>query len=376
MKNEICYVALAAWFLLWVGLSRDAKRYDFFIGVPVVFFTVELVSFISVTVSRTFKLRVPQTLLKGGIAVAMISALLFWLPEGGYAKRTVYAAKGLRKVVPGHTALAKGLDWMKAELPNTAVVAANWGYGSMLNVLGGVKTVVDQDHFIQHWIHLYCRHVFSAQSEQEALVFLKTHGATHLMLTENDLVRHARGYSFVGSDANLDRMFEIITMHPLHATEGKYRLVSKKQNTTLTHVDIHFGTDADKTLSVTARLKDGTAVKMPYVAFIGKRRVNSQNRVETKQDWMRTQTRFEPVSTGGIVLYFDEQARLYIAYYIPPIGWNTLSVRLFFRGMVSDAFVPVFPTESAATAKTKVWELRYPSGITPQPKFLSTHSGD
>jgi len=376
MKNEICYVALAAWFLLWVGLSRDAKRYDFFIGVPVVFFTVELVSFISGTVSRTFKLRVPQTLLKGGIAVAMISALLFWLPEGGYAKRTVYAAKGLRKVVPGHTPLAKGLDWMKAALPNTAVVAANWGYGSMLNVLGGVKTVVDQDHFIQHWIHLYCRHVFSAQSEQEALVFLKTHGATHLMLTENDLVRHARGYSFVGSDANLDRMFEIITMHPLHATEGKYRLVSKKQNTTLTHVDIHFGTDADKTLSVTARLKDGTAVKMPYVAFIGKRRVNSQNRVETKQDWMRTQTRFEPVSTGGIVLYFDEQARLYIAYYIPPIGWNTLSVRLFFRGMVSDAFVPVFPTEGAATAKTKVWELRYPSGTTPKPKFLSTHSGD
>lgn len=376
IKNELCYVALAAWFLLWVGLSRDAKRYDFFIGVPVAFFAVELVSYISDAVSKKFKLRIPQILLKGGIAIAMLTALLFWLPQGGYAKRTVYAAKGMRKVVPGRTSIEKGFRWMKAELSDTAVVAANWGYGSMLNVLGSVKTVVDQDHFIQHWIHLYCRHVFSAQSEQEALTFLKTHGATHLMLTENDLIRHARGYSFVGSNANLDRMFEIVRLHAYHATGSKYRLVSSKRNTLLAYIDINFSTDIDRTLSVKARLKDGTLVKVPYVAFVGSKRVNSQNRVASNPGLIRTQTSFEPVSLGGIVLYFDEQASLYIAYYIPPIGWNTLSVRLFFRGLASDAFVRVFPSEGAATAKTKVWEIRYPSDIIPRPEFLATHSGD
>ena len=73
---------------------------------------------------------------------------------------------------------------MKTELPNTAVVAARWGFGSQLNVLGGVKTVIDQDHYIQHWIHLYNTHVRDATGAREALEFLKTHGATHLMLTQ------------------------------------------------------------------------------------------------------------------------------------------------------------------------------------------------
>ena len=93
---------------------------------------------------------------------------------------------------------------MKTELPaDTTVMAANWGYGSQLNVLGGVKTIVDQDHFIQHWIYFYYRHVYCAQSEQEALEFLKTHGATHLMLIGTDFIPGAREASFVGSDFGL-----------------------------------------------------------------------------------------------------------------------------------------------------------------------------
>ncbi len=376
VKNELCYVALAAWFILWVALSRDAKRYDFFIGVPTVFFAIEFVSVISETVRKKINLRIPQTVLKSGTAVAMLAALLFWLPGGGYAKRSVYAANGLRQVVPGGTTLEKGLSWIKAELNDTTVVAANWGYGSMLNVLGGVKTVIDQDHFIQHWIHLYCRHVFSAQSEKEALAFLKTHGATHLMLTENDLVRHARGYSFIGSDANFDRRFELIDLHAHYAAGTKYRLFASTNATPFVAIDLNFSTDLDKTLSVTARLKDGTQVEMPHAAFVGNRRVDSQNRARLNPDLLDTQANLESVSMGGAVLYFDEQARLHRAYYIPPVGWNNLSVRLFFRGLASDAFVSVFPTENVETAKIKVWKIRYPADITSNPEFLATHAAD
>lgn len=364
VRNERCYVAMAAWFLFWVALSRDAKRYDFFIGVPVAFFAVELVGFISATVSEKIKLRVPQTLLKGGIAVAMLAALLFWSPAGGHAHRAVYAAKGLRRVVPGRTHLQKAFQWMQTELPSTAIVAANWGYGSMLNVLGGVQTVVDQDHFIQHWIHLYCRHVFAAQSETEALAFLKTHGATHLMLTENDLVLHARGYSFVGSDASFDRLFEVIKLHTHQPGESRYHLVPDNRNTSLEVVDINFSNEMAKTLTVTARLRKGKSVNMPAVAFVGKRRVTSEKHVETTS------------GIGGVVLYFDPHARLHRAYYIPQTGWNTLAVRLFFRGQTSDTFVPVYPTDGSATAKTKVWEIRYPADIMPEPKLLVTRSGD
>ena len=116
----------------------------------------------------------------------VLTAILFWEPLGGHANRSLYAATRMRSATPGHNPVAKAFWWMKAELPHTAVVAAHWRYGSQLNVLAGVKTVTDQDHYIQHWIHLYNQHVLHAQTERETLEFLKTHTATHVMLTRRD----------------------------------------------------------------------------------------------------------------------------------------------------------------------------------------------
>ena len=92
----------------------------------------------------------------------------------------------MRSAIPGNSPVEKAFHWMKEELPRTAIVAAHWKYGSQLNVLGGVKTIIDQDHYIQHWIHLYMQHVVFSHSEREVLEFLKTHGVTHLMLTKSD----------------------------------------------------------------------------------------------------------------------------------------------------------------------------------------------
>ena len=109
---------------------------------------------------------------------------MYWKPAGEHAKRATFAATQMRSAKPGDTPAAKAFAWMKAELTDTAVVAARWGFGSQLNVLGGVKTVIDQDHYVQHWIHLFNKHVRDATDAQEVLEFLKTHGATHLMLTQ------------------------------------------------------------------------------------------------------------------------------------------------------------------------------------------------
>jgi len=46
-KNESTWVAAAAWFLVWIALSRDAIRYDFFIGVPIAFFTAAFIQQLS-----------------------------------------------------------------------------------------------------------------------------------------------------------------------------------------------------------------------------------------------------------------------------------------------------------------------------------------
>ena len=131
-----------------------------------------------------FRERLPLRVIKVGIAVVIVASLMYWKPAGEHAERSVFAATEMRQAKPGDSPVAKAFAWMKTELPHTAVVAARWGFGSQLNVLGGVKTVIDQDHYIQHWIHLYNTHVRDATGAREALEFLKTHGATHLMLTQ------------------------------------------------------------------------------------------------------------------------------------------------------------------------------------------------
>ena len=193
-------VAFTAWFVFWVALSRDAKRYDFFIGVPLAFFAAEMITLFSETLSRFVKQHRLSVALKTGIVIALLAGLLFLPPFGTHATRAIYAATRMRKVTPAKN-VERTLDWMKTALPNTTIVAAHWGYGSQLNVLGGVKTIIDQDTYLQHWILLYNRHVHNAETEREALEYLKTHGATHIMLTEKDpkntLLREQLSNTFV-----------------------------------------------------------------------------------------------------------------------------------------------------------------------------------
>ena len=182
-ENESTYIAFAVWFLFWSALTRDAKRYDFFIGMSVAFFASDLICFLADFYGNQIKKRVPQRFLKTAITTVMLAIILFWTPAGGHATRTLLAATYFRQAIPGESAEAHAFDWLKNNLPDTAVVAANWSFGSLLNVLSNVKTIVDQDHYIQYWIHLYNQHVYFAESEREALEFLKTHNATHVMLT-------------------------------------------------------------------------------------------------------------------------------------------------------------------------------------------------
>ena len=174
-------VAFTTWFVFWVALARDAKRYDFFIGVPLVFFTAELVLFFSNTMSHFVKQHRQRAVLKTGVVIVLLAGILFFPPLGAHATRAIYAATRMRSPTPGSD-VTHALRWMKTTLPNTAIVAAHWGYGSQLNVLAGVKTITDQDTYLQNWINLYEQHIHKATSEREVLEFLKTHTATHLML--------------------------------------------------------------------------------------------------------------------------------------------------------------------------------------------------
>ena len=183
VKNEFIYIAFTLWFLFWVALARDAKRYNFFVGVSIAFFTADLLLFLATFYANKVKRRVPQLLLRTAISILILTLILFYSPVGGHANRALPAAIKSRRAIPGRGSLAQAFDWIKRNLPAHAVVAAHWNHGSQLNVLAGVKTIVDQDHYIPYWIDLYQQHVNFAKTERETLEFLISHGATHLILT-------------------------------------------------------------------------------------------------------------------------------------------------------------------------------------------------
>ena len=118
-KQELVYIAMAVWFLLWVSLARDAKRYDFFIGLPIAFFTTELIHRVGLSVTENlkntrflsvnFRERLPLRVIKVGIAVVIVASLMYWKPAGEHAKRSVFAATRMRQAKPGDSPVAKRL---------------------------------------------------------------------------------------------------------------------------------------------------------------------------------------------------------------------------------------------------------------------------
>ena len=387
VKNELAYIASAVWLLIWLTLARGARRYEFFIGFPLAFFAAACLRFIAAFLNEhlerymdkhaeaqgsTFQAETPQksslltpSVLKTAITIVMLALLLFWQPPAstepdGLAKRGVFTVKEISIALPGRET-AQGVDmenalrWMKAEQVESknSIVAAGWSYGSVLNVLGGVKTIIDQDHFLQHWIYLYSRHVFCAQSEREALEFLKTHKATHLMLTESEVLNPV-STSAVGSNDKGDRLFDMETLHSRIPFEPlKYQLMSNAKNASVTSVDINF----QQPVTVTAKLKTGKKVNLPYVTAFGRGKVKKNGSQEHKN--------------GGILHHFDDQIQRDNFYYIPAHGWNSLAVKLFFREAESQHFVPVYPQKEFSTAKVKVWEIHYPPDIKMNPKYLA-----
>ena len=375
IENELVTLAMLAWFFLWVGLSRGGKRHDFFIGLPLAYGTAWLLYFSPVHLIQRLKdakilyPSVREKLSTAILAVIVLVPVLFWTPIGGHATKSIHAAARMRPPVPGQSSSAAVFKWMHDTLPKESVIAANWGYGTQLNMLGGVRTVVDSDHFLPHWIHLYYRHVFSAQDAREALEFLKTHKATHLMLTERGVLSRSRNYSSMGSNENSDRQFSLYQLTQTETPIGTpYRMQPRGTGTPLDYIEI--ARPSPDTASITTHFKtENAAVTTEELGASLMRNVIVERIVNTPTSRISVD-----IENGGLALDFDAETRLRGGYYVPPLGWNSLAVKLFLRGEHSDIFVPVYPTDDSSAKDIKVWEIRYPSDIETDEKYLATEN--
>lgn len=361
-QHEYYFVAFTIWYLYWIALSRDAMRYEFFIGISIAFFTAALLKYIldSICVKLNVQ-KVFQLYIKTGMTVALLAVLLFWTPAGAHAKRSVFAVKHALISTPGHTSIERTFRWMKSHLQDTDCVAANWSHGSQLNVLGGVKTIIDQDHYIQYWIHMFYKYVCTTQSDSEAIEFLKTHGVSHLMLTSEDMLQLEVIQASVDGKSFNNQILQGMPLNISKYENGQSFLFPIYRDAPFTHIDINQKSEDNSFITTTAILKNGTTIDMPNISFKEKSRIDSQN----------YQKRTEK-NTGGILLYFNDKIQLLDGYYIPPTIWKSLSVRLFFRGESSETFVPIYPEDGDASAEVKVWKINYPPDVKSNPKYLET----
>jgi len=114
--------------------------------------------------------------------------------------------------VPGHYQYQwqLSMSWVRENIPENAVFAHWWDYGYWVQTLGERATVLDGGNTIPYWDHLMGRHVLTAANETEALEFLKTHKATHLLIDSSDIGKYP-AYSSIGADENYDRYSWIST---------------------------------------------------------------------------------------------------------------------------------------------------------------------
>ena len=372
LPNDTLYVAFCTWFFCWVALARDARRFDFFIGVAIVFFTAVVIDTLAKTLSEkitsfrftpTFlKSKRLQTVFTTSVVVAVLSLLFFWSPAGAHINRSFSIAQTLREPLPGDKPIAKTIKWMSENLKKQHVVAANWTWGTVLHMLGGVKTIIDSDHYRPQWIHNFFRHVYAAQSEKEALEYLYTHEATHLMFNNADIV-YTNVFSGIGSNTQNDRYFAAQPLVFTKTSTGKPQQLSNPEDTPFNQIDADF---EKKTYTLTAHTKDGQKVTLPFVAFIGY--YHTEKSPATVDD-----------KNGGVVLYFDTTLHLHKAYFLSPVGWNSLIVRLYIREAHSGAFEPIYSRDDefrsqidVRFATAKIWKIHYPPNIKKNPKYLAT----
>lgn len=406
IKHEYIYVAFGFWLLLWLGLARDALRYDFFIGVPLACFAAIGIQFVTTRLSQYIaKVRKQKSMqeetvqanskeaekderkqqvtqlpiftlqgwTKAGITIVFVALILFWEPPGNkplpaLAHRGYNTKIAPENVYPGkNTPMANACQWISEHLSTDKVIAAPWSYGHMLNVLGGVKTVIDPDHFIMHWIDLYKKYVSAATSERQALEFLKTHHVTHLLFSEEDVFNIASQWTHVNEQPEHPLyMVPLVPRAPIGSAH--YRMVPAHKNTTINFVEIDFH---HKPAKVTARLKNGKTVKLPYIKSYDSTESPRTEHAHNHQT-EHYHTEKSDNKNGGILHLFDSKTQREVIHYLSPHSWNSLAVKLFFRDEHSASFVPVYPEEDSASTKVKIWKIHYPPGIEENPKYLAT----
>ncbi len=102
----------------------------------------------------------------------------------------------------------KAMGWVRENTPENSVFAHWWDYGYWLQSIGERATVLDGGNSIPYWNYLMGRYALTGSSSREAVDFLYSHNATHLLIDSTDIGKYP-AFSSIGSDGNYDRYSQL-----------------------------------------------------------------------------------------------------------------------------------------------------------------------
>jgi len=274
----------------------------------------------------------------------------------------------------------EAFEWIRAETKPESVVAAWWDYGSAINELGRRATIID-DEQLRYWVHLMARHVMMAQTEDEALEFLKTHKATHLMLSYRE-IKNLWAISSIGSDRNYDRRSALITLYPTKKEKNILQFHSWSPISCPDEVTIGSRSYPKHSLIlsdvfVTIKNENGqVSVQRPKVyAFHRKKKYE----LAPSEVFINGRSfSVDGASMPGCILLNVatasqdvERLRIASASYIPSIARTSLLVKLFLLGEEIPGFKLVYPKKEKTFSPVKIWKIIYPEDIKINQNYLS-----
>ncbi len=205
LKKE--YVFLVVWLVLMITAGRSAIRLLFIVS-PI--FAI----FAAYVIVRLFDYAMSMKEIIYKTAILVFMFLILFLPYVNGNVTDFYKA-GYNSVKYTGTSYnvqwQRAMDWAKTSTPEDAVFAHWWDYGYWVQFGSGRATITDGGNWILPWNYYMGRHVLTGQSEKEALEFLKTHNATHLLIISDEIGKYT-AFSSIGSDENWDRFSQLGVM--------------------------------------------------------------------------------------------------------------------------------------------------------------------
>jgi len=286
----------------------------------------------------------------------------------------------------------KAGEWVRENTNENAVFAHWWDYGYWVQTGFERATITDGGNVIGSWNYFMGRHVLMGHTEEEALEFLKTHDATHLLMISDEIGKYP-AFSSIGSDQNYDKYSWINTFNldTSQTQELRNKTILVYRGTFALDEDFVYednlfpgsSSGIGAILIPVTEKEDGINFERPQVVlFYRDKQVNvpldcvfyDGKEIVFGDDGMHGCFMFIPTIEGnnqgnpvGAGLYLSNRVR------------QTLFAKLYLYGQESSNFKVVYNDESnlplaiyqgRLIGPLKIWEISYPSDIKTNPDYL------